>query len=91
MKLSEIEKHYKKELREYKKLLEVYNGRDAIVPEGKYKGRLGVISNIFFDYDGSIFAMVRPYRLAHGPREDLLWEHPDARTYWKISDKDIVE
>lgn len=93
MTLKKLEIEYKKviakHITKHYDALRKYVGKEAIIPQGKFKGRLGVIKGLFFDDDGNILAMIRPYRLAGGPREDLLWDHLDARTYWPISDKDL--
>lgn len=87
--LKQIESKLKPAMIRARKDLSLYIGKDAIIPYGEYKGRLGMITGTSFDLDNNIIACIQPYRLAGGPREDLLWNHVDARTYWPITDKDL--
>lgn len=64
-------------------------GHDVILKKGKYKNRKARITSVACDYKGLVF-LAQPYRLdghvvgeSHG---DLLWDHPDARSFWQASD-----
>jgi hypothetical protein len=70
---------------------ELVLGNDVILKRGKFKGRKARITGVSCDYKGMVF-LAQPYRLDgrvvgewHG---DLLWDHPDARSYWDVSDLD---
>lgn len=64
-------------------------GDDVVLKRGKFKGRKARITSVACDQNGMVF-LAQPYRLdghvTGGLNGDLLWDHPDARTYWKISD-----
>lgn len=60
--------------------------RDAIIPNGKYKGRRGQIQAVSMDVEDSrLSVLIRPYRL-RGSGEEFLNDHGDARTYWPLND-----
>jgi hypothetical protein len=71
-------------------LQETYEGREAIIPAGKFRGRKGRIEAIHVGGGGAVVAMIRPFRLSRGPKEDLLFAHSDARTFWAIREAMLV-
>ena len=64
-------------------------GRDAIIPQGKYKGRQGRVTNPHFSYNGFV-AMIKPYRL-NMSRPGGLNDHPDARSYWNLEGVEFIK
>ena len=73
-------------------VLKKLNGEDAVIPGGKFKGRVGVIESAhFFDEHGAM-ALIRPYNLDKGHEgEYLLNDHKDARTFWRLEGVKIKE
>lgn len=90
MKTKEIEKRLKSEIRFAKNEIKKYEGKDAVIPYGKYKGRLGKIDLVNIDTDGNVRAVIRPYYL-NDKSKLISWNETDARTYWKLDDSLIVE
>lgn len=62
--------------------------RTAIIGRGIYKGRRGVIAGVIFDGD-KIAVMCRPINLKDG--KSLLWDRPDARSYWPLETLEVEE
>lgn len=89
--ITEIEKSFKEQRDKHQSQLDKFVGRDVIIPAGQYKGRRGMISAIKFNDNGTVVAMIPPYRNAGGPPEQLLWARKDARVYWPISDEDLIK
>lgn len=72
-------------------LKDQFEGKDAIIPFGKFKGRLGKIDHISLNSDGTISALIIPYHKKYGKPVLLTQSQDDVRTYWPIGDKDIVK
>jgi len=67
-----------------------FNGKTAVIPKGKYKGRYGVVCGCHF-YENRIIGCVHPYDLVKKDGS-YLYDHPDARTYWSFDDfKDSIQ
>lgn len=63
-------------------------GRDALIKEGKFKGRRGRCTSILNDRSTLLF-LVQPYRLS-GEGDVLLWDDPAARTFLPITYFDFM-
>lgn len=71
-------------LKEHAKML---IGLDCTILRGHFKGRRARITQVTTDVEGNVKVLARPYRIARFEFEgELLWNHPDARTYWHLSD-----
>jgi len=87
-----LTKRYKQTKGIEKHLLEEYEGRDVIIPDGRYKGREAKIQNIHFDVEmGKVIALYRPYRLKGGKRSDFLWHNSDTRSYREVKEEDFIK
>ena len=68
--------------------------KDAILKAGKFEGRRARVTDVGVDEDGLHF-LVRPYRKdgvnTGGKNGDLLWDHPEARSYWRQDDFEMIK
>jgi hypothetical protein len=81
--------------------LKALKGRKAIIPHGKYAGRVGVVGLPRLSLIGSqldVSAMIRPLRLRDSPRgkkggplDDGYGSHIDVRTYWNLEEVEFLE
>lgn len=73
-----------KRLKEHVKML---IGLDCVLLVGRFKGRRARITQATTDIEGGVRVMAQPYRIARFDYEgDLLWNHPDARTFWRLNE-----
>lgn len=66
-----------------------FNGMVVKIPHGKFKRRWGEIENAHYS-SGEVVALIRPYRLK-GSGDPLLWDHPDAKTFWSLNDVPAIK
>lgn len=71
-------------------LREQWVGTDVVIPTGKYIGRKGQVTKVFFIDPHGICFQIQPYRMERAGNQtithaDLLWDHVDARKYWPVS------
>jgi len=82
-KLEELRKEIKFNIDKLnKELQKEYNGKQAIVPHGKHKGRLGIIKNTHYS-DGYIICLLPPFNKKN--KNEVLWDNP-SRTYIDLSE-----
>lgn len=82
-------KAHKKHLQPILKKLEKFNGKDFIIPFGRFAGRLGEIGGIQMDRrimarDYHVVALVKPYNLRKVRSGETLNDPTDARTFWSL-------
>lgn len=62
-------------------------GKDVILLAGKFKGRKARVTGVTI-WNDEVQYLAQPYRRdgqlnSYGEHRDLLWDHPDARSYRK--------
>jgi hypothetical protein len=62
-------------------------GKDAVIPRGKYAGRVGRVCEVSLSQD-RVTLLIHPYNLHHPG--DLLNDHPDARSYWPYTEVNFL-